>query len=182
MNTSPDNGSLPRAERRDSCGSGEDTLLLIARLPAPPGLADRVQVGLRSAPQASPIMSQVLLWRGPLMQSAVVRGAAAAAIVCVVAGGGWQIYSRVQFPAQPLPADRVLVMPAPLAPAGSGFSQSNARRVPQTLVGPVLTHPVKGDAEVKVLDKAPAPSKPVPGRTAIKKKKTPPRPAALPPQ
>ena len=180
MNTSPDHGSVSDTERCDSLGAGEDTLRLIAGLPAPAGLADRVQAGLRSAPQAS----QRLLWRFPMrpaggwIESAFMRAAAAAAIVCVVAGGGWQIYSRVQFQAQPVPAARVVGMPAPSAPAGSGFSQSNARRVPQTLVGPVLIHPVKSDADAKAADKPPASSKA--GGAAMKKKKTRPRPAATP--
>jgi hypothetical protein len=65
-----------------------------------------------------------------------MRGAAAAAIVFVVAGGGWGIYSRVQ----PSPAAKVIVMPA-RSGAASGFSNAGAMRTPQTLNGPVLTHP-----------------------------------------
>jgi hypothetical protein len=112
-----------------------------------------------------------LNWRGPLrpsggwMQTTMARGAAAAAIVCVVAGGGWQIYSRVQ----PQAAARVIPMPSREAPGTGGFSQSNARRVPKTLEGPVLTHPVADNTEPRADDKAGS-SRPLPGRRTAAKK------------
>lgn len=168
MNVSPRNGSFPDTQDRDPSRSGEDTLRLIASLPAPEGLTDRMQEGLRHARPTA----RVLAWGGPLrpsgswMHSPIARGAAAAAIVCVVAGGGWRIYSRVQ----PAPAARVLAMPPRVAPGSGGFSQSNAKRVPQTLNGPVLTHPVADNSEQKVADKAPGSSRPVPGRPASAKK------------
>ena len=115
---------------------------------------------------------RVLKWRGPLrpsggwMQSTMARGAAAAAIVCVVAGGGWQIYSRVQ----PEAAAKVVAMPPREAPGSGGFSQSNAKRVPKTLEGPVLTHPVVDNMEPKAVDKAPSPSRPLSGRPTPAKK------------
>ena len=96
MSSSPRNGAFSHTPDRDLSPSGEDTLRLIASLPAPEGLADRVQDGLRHAPPTA----RVLDWRGPVrpsggwMQSTMARGAAAAAIVCVVAGGGWRIYSK----------------------------------------------------------------------------------------
>ena len=152
MNPSPQNGSVFENERR---GSGEETLRLIASLPAPQGLTDRIHAGLRSAPETG----RVLPWRGSLrpaggwMYTTVARSAAAAAIVCVVAGGGWGIYSRVQ----PAPGSSVIATPPQVAPGGGGFSPANARRVPQTLQGPVLTHPVQTPAEENVVDKMPAP-------------------------
>ncbi len=170
MSSSPRNGAFSHTPDRDLSQSGEDTLRLIASLPAPEGLADRVQDGLRHAPPTA----RVLDWRGPLrpsggwMQSTMARGAAAAAIVCVVAGGGWRIYSHVQ----PVPAAKVLAMPPRVAPAGGGFSPAGAKRVPQTLDGPVLTHPVAGNTEQKVVDKAPGSSRPAPGRPAPAKKST----------
>ena len=66
-----------------------------------------------------------------------MRGAAAAAVVFVVAGGGWGIYTRVQ-PSQPA---KVIVMP-PRAGAGGGFSSAGAMRTPQTLNGPLVAEPV----------------------------------------
>ena len=57
------------------------------------------------------------------MHATMLRGAAAAAIVCVVAGGGWQIFSRIQ------------VVPGSAANQNSpgigvshGFSSADAKR------------------------------------------------------
>jgi len=115
-------------------GDAEATLRLIANLPAPEGLEDRVKAGLRSAPRTA----RVLQWTGELRPSSGfaadwMRGAAAAAIVFVVAGGAWGIYSRVQ----PTPSARGIVMPARNG-AGGGFSNAGAMRTPQTLNGPVV--------------------------------------------
>ena len=185
MNTLPNNGLPSDPQRRDSYdsyGTGEDTLRLIAGLPAPEKLPERVKAGMRSAP----VSGRILMWRGPLrpaggwMYGTAMRGAAAAAIVCVVAGGGWSIYSRVQ----PAPAAKVIVTAPPVAPAASGFSNSGARRVPETLDGPVLAHPVVAvpevNPEVNVVQKAPTQRGTVPRQPANKKKK--PRAAAPPMQ
>lgn len=64
-----------------------------------------------------------------------MRTAAAAAIVFVVVGGGWGVYSRVQH-GQPA---RIIVLPH--IPVGGGFSSAGAMRTPVTVPGPVLTHP-----------------------------------------
>ena len=82
------------------------------------------------------------LMPGSWIQSPAFRGAAAAAIVCVVAGGGWRIYSHVQTPAAP--TANVITMPARVG-GTSGFSSANAIRTPDTLAGPVLTHAVTPD-------------------------------------
>ena len=114
-------------------GDVETTLRLIANLPAPEGLEDRVKAGLRSAPRTG----RVLQWpTGLRSSSGWMRGVAAAAIVFVVAGGGWGIYSRVQ----PTPSARVIVMPVRTGAAG-GFSNAGAMRTPQTLNGPVVVPP-----------------------------------------
>ena len=173
MNTPLNNGPSPNSEcpgpySPSTSGHGEDTLRLIASLPAPDGLADRVKGRLRAAPKTA----RILMWPGPIrpaggwMYSTVARGAAAAAIVCVVAGGGWRIYSHVQ----PAPATKGLVMPAPLT-MGNGFSNSSAKRVPETLQGPVLTHPTQPPVELNVIDKTTVPPAETPG-IAAKKKKT----------
>jgi hypothetical protein len=47
-------------------------------------------------------------------------------------------------------------MPQRITPGGGGFSESGAKRVPQTLEGPVLTHPPAATAEQEVVDKVPA--------------------------
>jgi hypothetical protein len=114
--------------------SGEDTLRLIATLPAPEGLEDRVHETLRTAPRGA----RVLAWPAGLRsESGWMRTAAAAAIVFVVVGGGWGVYSRVQH-GQP---SRVIVMPARLPGAG-GFSPAGSIHTPQTLQGPTVDQPI----------------------------------------
>ena len=106
----------PRNHQPQSAGQAEETLRLIAGLPAPENLASRIQAGLHSASRTAPRNASLLHWpisltRNNWMQSTAMRSAAAAAIVCVVAGGGWRIYSRVQPPAAP--TAKVTAMPAP---------------------------------------------------------------------
>jgi len=112
----------------------ELTLRLIAGLPAPVGLEGRVEASVRAAAK-EPGRARLLSWPAPRWDSAWMRGAAAAAIVFVVVGGGWGVYSRVQPAQQP----RVIAMPRTVAPGG--FSNAGAMRTPQTLNGPVVTHP-----------------------------------------
>jgi hypothetical protein len=148
------------AEREAASGSAEATLRLIARLPASQGLEDRVMAGLKSAPRTA----RILHWPSMLQPTGTwMRGAAAAAIVFVVAGGGLGIYSHVQ-PGQP---SRVIVMP-PRVGAASGFSNAGAMRTPETLNGPVLAKPaiaqpliaqpeIAQPLQTKPLKKIPAP-------------------------
>ena len=88
----------PAKEIAATAGEAESTLRLIANLPAPEGLELRVKTALRSTPKRS--TASLFAWpSSPFRswaESAWMRGAAAAAIVCVVVGGGWQVYSRVQ--------------------------------------------------------------------------------------
>ncbi len=125
MTTNPHNSN----HKTFTSQSAEETLRLIASLPAPAGLEERVHSALRSAPRRG----RVLAWpEGFRPQSGWMRTAAAAAIVFVVAGGGWGVYTRV---GQNRPA-KVLVMPHIAAPGG--FSGANAVRTPQTLSGPTV--------------------------------------------
>jgi hypothetical protein len=122
--------------------SAESTLRLIASLPAPEGLEDRVRIRLAAAP----LGGRILAWPAALrLNSGWMRSAAAAAIAFVVAGGGWGVYSRVH---RPQPA-RVIVL-TPRAPAQGGFASSGAMRTPQTLNGPVVAHPAAQPAQGKV--------------------------------
>jgi hypothetical protein len=132
-----------RSEIRDQ-GEGtpspaEETLRLIARLSAPEGLEERVQVGLRAASRTTLGSTRILQWPMALrldnawMQSSLARTAAAAVIVAVVVGGGWVVSSRVQ-PAQPA---RAIAIPPRVSVQGS-FSNAGAMRTPQTLNGPVV--------------------------------------------
>lgn len=120
----------------------EKTLRLVASLPAPDGLAGRVQEGLRAAPRARLLEWPAALVPGTWLMSPALRGAAAAAIVCIVAGGGWRIYSHVQ---APTPTAKVVVMPARVGSQGA-FSNAGAMRTPDTLAKPVLTHAVTPEA------------------------------------
>jgi hypothetical protein len=106
------------------------TLRLVAGLPAPEGLEDRVHSRLRSAPRSARVIEWPSRFR---VENPWMRSAAAAAIAFVVVGGGWGVYSRVQ------PA-KVIAMPSHLAAPG-GFSNAGAMRTPQTLNRPVLAPP-----------------------------------------
>ena len=120
-------------------GAADETLRLIAHLPPPHGLEDRVHIALLSRPRRARILS----WpTAPRIESNWMRSAAAAAIVFVVAGGGWGIYSRVQ-----QPQAKVIVMPMHVATQG-GFSSAGAMRTPNTLNGPVLAHPLPAPAKL----------------------------------
>jgi len=125
----------PIAKSSDSADF-EATLRLIARLSAPEGLEERVQASLRVAPASG--KARMLAWpMARRLDNAWMRSAAAAAIVAVVAGGSWGIYSRVQ-PAQP---SRAITAPPRVSTQG-GFSSAGAMRTPQTLNGPmVVEHP-----------------------------------------
>jgi hypothetical protein len=147
-----------KAKEKDA-GSGEATLRLIAKLPAPDGLEDRVNAGLKSAPRTG----RILVWPAMLHPAGGwMRGAAAAAIVFVVAGGGWGIYMRVQ---PNLPA-KVIVMPR--SGAGGGFSSAGAMRTPQTLKPPVVAEPVTRPTEAaQPVEAQPVQVKPVKARAKV---------------
>ena len=134
--------SLEQNALRVPASEAEKTLRLVASLPAPEGLANRVKEEMRHARRAQLLQWPTALMPGAWMTSPALRGIAAAAIVCVVAGGGWRIYSHVQTPA---PQAHVVVMPARVGSQG-GFSNAGAMRTPDTLAKPVLTHAVTPEA------------------------------------
>ena len=142
-------GSDPNSEAlRDA----ESTLRLIATLPAPRGIEDRVIARVRSAPRAGSVLSF------PRLLSPAdnwMRAAAAAAIAFLVVGGGWGVYLRVQ------PGGVAVTVPR--SSHSNVFSNSGAVRVPQTLQTPIITEPslvqpAAGKA-VKEPGKAEAPAK-----------------------
>jgi hypothetical protein len=117
----------------------EQTLRLIASLPASEGIEDRVKRSLHSAPR----QARIIAWPfpsadgGSWMRSGGMRAAAAAAIVLVIAGGGWEVYSHIR------PAALPTAFSVPQVANGSGaFNSAGAKRVPQTLEGPVVASPV----------------------------------------
>jgi len=131
MNSTRDNSI---ADAHDS-SEFDKTLRLIARLAPPDGLEERMQAGLKAAPALGG--ARILPWPTALrFDSAWVRSAAAAAIVAVVIGGSWGVYSRVQS-IQPV---RAITVPLHLSTQG-GFSSAGAMRTPQTLNGPMVDHP-----------------------------------------
>jgi len=137
MNTNPHNPTTSES----ASSPAEETLRLIASLPAPEDLEDHVHAALRAAPRRG----LVLAWpRAIRPESSWMRTAAAAAIVFVVAGGGWGVYTRVE---QNQPA-KVIVMP-PRMPIAGGFSGAGAMRTPQTLPGPAAPQPVKASEPAK---------------------------------
>jgi hypothetical protein len=124
---SRNNESMSEAEVTEA----EVTLRMLARLPAPQGLEDRVRAGLKAAPKAG----RVLAWssvngvgHNGWASTGWMRGAAAAAIVFVVAGGGIGIYSRVQSGAGSPGA----------SPRLGGFGEGGAVVRPKTVQGPVI--------------------------------------------
>jgi len=143
----------------------EKTLRLIASLPAPVGLEDRVRASLRTAPRSA----RIFAWPRPFSPAGGwLRGAAAAAIVCVVAGGGWGVYSRVQ-PGQPVQGGSVPGVGLP-----GGFSEGGAVRRPQTLVGPLVTpHLRAGRPKIESQEKPATAPTPNAKSIAIKKTTTP---------
>lgn len=151
MNPPPEIRSSSRLSDKNAA---EKTLRLIASLPAPEGLADRVHAGLRSAPRTPSILSWPYFKRHT---GAWTRGAAAAALVFAVAGGGWGVYSRVPI----APTGKVIPMPLSMG-ASRGFSTGGARRVPQTLVGPVLVDPTAPGIQTNSVHTSPAWTKSAP--------------------
>jgi len=138
MNSNPHNSMSSGSGPDSGPNSFEHTLRLIAGLPAPGGLEERVHKALRAAPHELRGGGRVLAWPATfrakaLLHSSWMRAAAAAAIVFVVVGGGWGVYSRVQ----PGQAGKGLVMPQ-LTPSPGGLSGAGAIRTPVTIPGPKI--------------------------------------------
>lgn len=129
-----------------SLSEAEATLRLLASLPAPEGLEARV----RSALKTKSSVGKVIAWPVPVSPArGWLRGAAAAAIVGVIAGGSWGVYSRVQ------PGTAPHLVEVPRAVGSGGFSNAGAMRTPQTLVAPATSQ------STTVQQSAPAQTPPV---------------------
>ncbi len=164
---------------RSSPGDFESTLRMIARLSAPEGLEERVQAGLRTAPATD--TARILAWpTARRLGAAWMRTAAAAAIVAVVIGGSWGVYSRVQ----PVEPARAIANPPRISTQG-GFSSAGAMRTPQTLNGPTVeapavAHPAAAAPLSAQPEVGPAPKTPLkPGVSAAAKKAVAPPAAPL---
>ena len=126
----------------------EETLRLIASLPAPAGIEDRVKSGLRAAPRQTSVISWPLSSANGRAGSRVsaMRAAAAAAIVFVVAGGGWEVYSHIRL----APAPTAVATPQRID-GGGGLSAAGAKRTPRTLEGPVVADAGECEAEIDAM-------------------------------
>ncbi|MGA9585939.1 MAG: hypothetical protein WBQ95_11465 [Terracidiphilus sp.] len=128
-------------DRNGGALAAEKTLRLIASLPAPQGIEDRVKSGVRAAHRRASVMS----WPNPSTsktgwsQVSAMRAAAAAAIVFVVAGGGWEVYSYSHIRVAPVPT---AVAAPQRVDGGGGLSAAAAKRTPRTLDGPRVAVPV----------------------------------------
>jgi hypothetical protein len=116
----------------------DTTLHLIATLPVPAGLDDRVFAGVMAAPRPA----RILKWPRPMYAQDWMRSIAAAAIVLAIGGGGWGIYSHVE-PNQPA---RTIASPRRIFQPG-GFSSAEMIRRPQTLNGPAVKKPAPASAK-----------------------------------
>ena len=144
MNSNPHNLTTSESASESAFSPAEETLRLIASLPAPDGLEDRGNAALSAAQSRDRVLGRgrVLAWpRAIRPESGWMRTAAAAAIVFVIAGGGWGVYMRVEQENQPA---KVIVMPARM-PAPGGFSGAGAMRTPLTLPGPAAPQPAKAN-------------------------------------
>ncbi len=140
-------------DRNAGAIGAEETLRLIASLPAPQGIEDRVKSGVRAAHRQASVMS----WPHPSSnkagwtQVAGMRAGAAAAIVFVVAGGGWEVYSHIRL----APVPTAVAAPQHIG-GGGGLSAAAAKRTPKTLDGPVVAVPANmkrrtGEGKANVL-------------------------------
>lgn len=153
--------SEARFDRSVGAATAEETLRMIANLPAPAGLEDRVKARLSSAPKRATVIAWPFASANGWMRSGGIRGAAAAAIVLAIAGGGWGVYSHIQV--APVPSALV----DPQLPNGAGrFSTAGAMHVPQTVQGPVVAAPV-----IEKEEQLPAKASPRPEQHAVKKGK-----------
>jgi hypothetical protein len=170
MNSSEDN-SIAGAS---GFGEFEETLRLVARLEPPEGLEERVLAKMRTAPASG--RARVLAWPVALrLDSPWMRSAAAAAIVAVVIGGSWGVYSRVQS----IQPTRAITVPLHLSTQG-GFSSAGAMRTPQTLNGPMVVHPVPAVTLPTKPDIQPAVKRPLPPATIPETGKAPTPPNTSP--
>jgi hypothetical protein len=121
-------------ERQLDDRSVDETLRMIARVPVPDGLEERVKAGLRLEGNSRRVLSWPAQRRGETVwvANAWMRGAAAAGIAMAVVGGGWGIYARVA------PPQSAKTVAAPLVQPSGTFSEAGAIRRPQTVTGPTV--------------------------------------------
>jgi len=121
----------------------EETLRLIASLPAPEGIEERVKAGVHAADRQARVVSWPVSASSKARWTQVsgMRAAAAAAIVFVVAGGGWGVYSHIRVAPVPTAIAAPQRIEVGAGGGGTGMSAAAARRTPKTLDGPVIVAP-----------------------------------------
>lgn len=127
----------PSSTYPQQSGDPEATLRLLAQLPPPNGLADRVHRSLANAPGPSAASGFWSLWR-PVHR---LQFAAAAVLVTAMAASSWTILAS-RHPATPATK---AVAPAP-APQPSAFSTAGAEHRPSTLKPIKVPPPPKASA------------------------------------
>ena len=125
-------------DRNAEVMEAEKSLRMIASLPSPIGIEDRVKARLRTAPAKAGMIGWPAANRANWTQAWYMRAAAAAAIVFVVAGGGWGVHAR--FRSAPEPAAEAV--PQRIGGSG-GFSSSGAMRTLKTVDAPKVVVPLK---------------------------------------
>ena len=145
----------PRGRTDEGGSTGYDaTLHLIAHVPVPGGLEERVHAALKSTPS----QARILAWPASGLVVGWARAAAAAGIVAVVAGGGWGVYHHAQ-----MHSAAKVAQPQVTAPQKGGFATAGAVRTPDTVKGPAAVdaaHPAK----TKPSSSAPIPGTPLPAK------------------
>lgn len=162
-------------ERNAGVIDAERSLRLIASLPAPVGIEDRLKSGLRGTPNQTGVIAWPLSSpnRVGWAQVSYLRAAAAAAIVFVVAGVGWEVHARFG----PAPAPAAEAVPQRID-GGSGLSPAGAKRTPKTVEGPRIAVP--GNAVQQTPADNVSTRQPVHGDRRQEKKNRPSIPVATP--
>lgn len=115
----------------------EETLRMVAKLPAPAGLEERVQRRLNAEPLGREVrrFSIWSLW----MPGRKLQFAAAGVLATAVAISSWSVYHGRQQAANANAAKQAVAAPAK-STAGSGFAPANAVAVPRT-IAPIRVTP-----------------------------------------
>ena len=114
----------------------DETLRLLARAEVPEGLAERVKARLKEG--------AVIQWpEKPSVAAMWMKRAAAAAIVFVVSGGSWFVYTGVNSAAGARQGDKPMVLPSQIQ---GGFSTADGMKKVDPLTAPIIA-PANKDAK-----------------------------------
>ena len=140
MNQNSENLRKPEGQAGDPLIVASETLRLLANVPPPEGLTDRIHARvhrrLLAQQSALPARSFWFGWQ-PAMRA---QFAAAVVVLVATAAGSWNLY-RIHSANSATPASQanhapsvpVAPAPVPMAASGGGFSTAGAVRMPPTL-------------------------------------------------